>query len=199
MELEITKVYQDNQIIGYGGNQDWFEDDWAKKAGCASVLAANLVAYYQHLFQASKESFLEIMEEMFTWMTPGKMGFPYLYKFAHQLVTYFNQHQILVKPIYQKKSKSYEHALHFVLKSIDQSHPVGLLILHHRSKELEDDNWHWVCITGYQKKEDGYDIIFSDCGKRRVIDARILFDVCPINVFKMVRFTVVLIPQESDM
>ena len=64
---------------------------------------------------------------------------------------------------------------------------MGLLILHHRAKELEDDNWHWVCISGYIKKEDGYDIIFSDCGERRVLDARILFDPYYKNVFKMVR------------
>lgn len=189
-ELPLTKVYENNELIGYGGDQDWFEERWARRAGCASVLATNLVSYYKNIKTSNKDEFVKNMEEMFTWMTPGRMGFPYLYKFAHQFVAYFRLQGLSFKPIYQKTSKSYEHALSFVLKSIDEKHPVGLLILHHRAHELKDDNWHWVCISGYIKKESGYDIIFSDCGKRRILDAKILFDVCKFNVFKMVRFQV---------
>ena len=52
--------------------------------------------------------------------------------------------------------------------------------------ELEDDNWHWVCITGYKEDDDQEMIIFSDCGQRREIDAHILFDINDVNVLKMV-------------
>ena len=37
-ELHIPHIYNSEKLIGYGGNQDWFEDEWAQKAGCASVL-----------------------------------------------------------------------------------------------------------------------------------------------------------------
>ena len=43
------------------------------------------------------------------------------------------------------------------------------------------------CITGYQQTNDGYHIIFSDCGERRIIDANVLFDTSHQNVYKMVR------------
>ena len=43
-------------------------------------------------------------------------------------------------PKYLKKSKSVESSIQFMKKSIDQKHPVGVLILSHRAKELEDDN-----------------------------------------------------------
>lgn len=186
-ELQMPIIYENSQPIGYGGNQDWFYDEWAQKAGCASVLASNLFAYYHPQYQYTKEEFLKIMEEMFSLMTPGHMGYPFLYKFARTFVKRMAAEEMHFHPVYQKKSKNYKHALSFVLKSIDEGHPVGMLILHHRAEELEEDNWHWVCLSGYIESESHYRIIFSDCGKRREIDSRILFDTHHHNVFKMVR------------
>jgi|InofroStandDraft_1065614.scaffolds.fasta_scaffold463422_1 hypothetical protein len=37
MELEIVKIFENEEMIGYEGNQDWFLDEWIKKAGCVSV------------------------------------------------------------------------------------------------------------------------------------------------------------------
>lgn len=186
-ELNIPIIYDGKTRIGYGGDQDWFHDDWAVKAGCASVLASNLYAYYHTQDNFQKTEFLKIMEDMFSHMTPGVMGYPFLYKFARTFVKRLDEDNICLQPVYQKKSKNYKHALSFVLKSIDEGHPVGMLILHHRATELEEDNWHWICLSGYQESEHHYRIIFSDCGQRREIDSRILFDTHHSNVFKMVR------------
>lgn len=186
-ELQIPVIYQEGKMIGYGGNQDWFKDPWAQRAGCASVLASNMYAYYAGKPQYELDEFLEIMEQMFQQMTPGHMGYPYLYKFARTFVKIMDNESMYLKPVYQKRSKNYKHGLTFFLNSIDQGHPVGMLILHHRAKELEDDNWHWICISGYIQNGYDYDIIFSDCGERRIVNARILFDTHCYNVFKMVR------------
>ena len=187
VELKIPQIYQDNKFIGYGGNQDWFLDLWARRAGCASVLASNMYAYYIHKERYDLDEFLPVMDKMFQKMTPGNMGYPFLYKFGRTFVKMMADENYYLKPVYQKKSKNYKHALSFVLESLDDAHPVGMLILHHRAKELEEDNWHWICLTGYIKKDYGYDIIFSDCGERRIIDDRILFDTYYKNVFMMVR------------
>ena len=56
-ELSMIHIYENNQLIGYGGNQEWFEDSWAQKAGCASVLASHLYTYYLSLHQLSKRNF----------------------------------------------------------------------------------------------------------------------------------------------
>lgn len=186
-ELQMPLIYKDNDMIGYGGDQEWFLDSWARRAGCASVLASNMYAYYLHQSSYELSSFLKVMESMFHQMTPGYMGYPYLYKFARTFVKIMKEEDIDLKPVYQKKSKNYKHAMMFVKESIDDGHPISMLILHHHAKELEDDNWHWVCLSGYIPTEKGYDIIFSDCGQRRVIDSHILFDTSHKNVFKMVR------------
>jgi len=185
-ELEIPKIYHQGEFIGYGGNQEWFPNDWAKRAGCASVLASNMYAYYLHKEKYEFNEFLEIMEKMFGYMTPGHMGYPFLYKFARTFVKIMLADGQSYQPIYQKRSKNYKHAITYVLEALDQKNPIAMLILHHRAPELEEDNWHWICVSGYIEKENGYDLIFSDCGERRVIDARILLDTHPYNVFKMV-------------
>ena len=146
----------------------------------------NMYAYYQHQETFSKNQFLSIMNRMFKNMTPGQMGYPFLYKFARTFVDILGEEGIYLQPVYQKKSKDTKHALSFVLKHIDEGHPIGMLILYHRAPELKDDNWHWVCLSGYIETKDGYDIIFSDCGERRIINADILFDTHCHNVYKMV-------------
>lgn len=187
IELQITRIYENDQMIGYGGNQDWFLETWAQKAGCASVLASNLYAYYSHITKIEKHAFLAIMNQMFECFTPGKMGYPFLYKFARTFCQVMKDKQVYFQPVYMKQPQSYQQAKDFVMKSLLDKHPVGLLILHHQSPQLEDDNWHWVCITGWKQYENQETVIFSDCGQRREIDARILFDIQPQNIMKMMR------------
>ena len=47
MILDYPKVYEKNKCVGHGGNQEWFLDSWAKKAGCASVSATDIFIYYK--------------------------------------------------------------------------------------------------------------------------------------------------------
>lgn len=186
--IDIVKIYEDDQLVGYGGNQDWFKDEWPKKAGCASVLGSNLYAYYHNIHKCSKEEFIKIMDDLYEYMTPGRMGFPYFYKFAHQFIKRMKEESIDLKPVYLKKSKSYEQSISFVKNSIDKSYPVGMLILSHQAKELEDDNWHWMCISGYEEVEDDYMIVFSDCGICKKVSAKVLFECDIRNIVKLLRF-----------
>lgn len=32
MILDYPKIYKEKELIGQGGNQDWFADSWARKA-----------------------------------------------------------------------------------------------------------------------------------------------------------------------
>lgn len=187
-ELSITKIYEDNQLIGYGGNQDWFLNDWANKAGCASVLGANLYSYYMHIEQSDKFDFMIIMEDLYSYMTPGPMGFPFFYKFSHQFIKRMEKENIFLKPNYLKASKSVNQSIKFVKKCIDSQNPVGVLILSHQARELEEDNWHWVCITGYQEENNQMKVIFSDCGARKEVLADVLFEVNIKNIVKLVSF-----------
>lgn len=49
-ELSMIHIYENNQLIGYGGNQEWFEDLWAQKAGCGTHYIKK-VSYRTLIFQ----------------------------------------------------------------------------------------------------------------------------------------------------
>ena len=76
MILDYPKVYIKDKFVGHGGNQDWFLDSWARKAGCASVSATGIFLYYtkkDHRFD--KDIYLDHMTEMFKLMEPQKKRF----------------------------------------------------------------------------------------------------------------------------
>lgn len=189
VELAIPIIYDGQKQIGYGGNQEWFKTKWARKAGCASVCAANMTGYYLFNKQVfSKDEFLLLMEEMYSIMEPKKRGFPYSYLYKYRLRKYLNNNNKPIEAKIYRRFSSIQEAIRLVKEGINSNHPIALLILYHHHPDLEEDNWHWVCITGYLEKDNQTWIIFSDCGERKVIAASILFEVHADNIMKMVVF-----------
>lgn len=186
-ELPIMIFHKDNQDY-YGGDQDWFEDEWAQKSGCASVCAADMACFYQNKLDISYNDFLDLMKKMFKINKPGIMGFPYFYKFAKNFEKYMKCAGITVEPIYQKITETPKQGIQFVKEAINHDHPVGMLILTHEAKILEEETWHWMCITGYEEKEEETDIIFSSCGERVIVDASTLFNKSHKNIVKLITF-----------
>lgn len=202
-ELKFPIIYKNAKVIGYGGNQEWFTGSWQRKAGCASTSGANLAAYYASnyrdmidLYQGDKDSFiweeyLHAMEEMYAYMTPGPMGFPYVKRYAKQFKKFCEDKGISLEPCIMEHVKSTKEAYEFVKWNIHNNIPVALLILHHRAEELREDNWHWVTITGYEEDENRMEhanLILSNCGMRQVVKMSMLFEVHPKNTIRMVSF-----------
>jgi len=181
-ELKIIEFHIDGTDY-YGGNQEWFESSWARKAGCASVLAANLYCYFAKR-NMDYEHYRELMDEMFSVFTPGVMGFPFFRKFITYFLNYMSTHgYVLEAEIYGKASRT--DGFTFVTSCIDQDWPIGLLVLTHRHPDIQEETWHWMMITGYTDKKE---VIVSSCGEKMTIPADILFDPHPMNMVRMVSF-----------
>lgn len=186
--LSCPIVYQDKRKIGYGGDQAWFLDKWAMKAGCASVSATNIRIYYTNpKKEYQKEEYLRYMEETYATMEPKKRGYPYAYLYARRVKELVAKDGVALKYQIVRRPTCTE-ALTLVTNSIDLKNPIGLLILTHRRRKVRDDLWHWVTIFGYKETPKGIDIIFSDCGEKKEIPARILFEKHWMNVVKLVVF-----------
>ncbi|MDD8049392.1 MAG: C39 family peptidase [Thomasclavelia sp.] len=162
----------------YGGSQEWYQDDWACKAGCGSVCATNVISYYQGITSITKDDYITKMEEIYQYVTPGKMGYPYIYLYARSIGKYLNmKHHIIRNP-------KLEEGKEFVKKSIDSGNPVSLLVLAHTSFKLGEDKWHWMSVFGY---DDKY-IYYSSYGKQKRFKMKSLFKPNRINTVKMVSF-----------
>lgn len=204
-ELNFPVVYHEETMVGYGGNQEWFKEIMKKRAGCGCTSGANLAAYYASNFAAmasiydgssgrfNQAEFIRAMEEMYLYMTPGMMGYPYVRKFANQFIKFCGEHGIDLDPVYCLKFGTTEEATSYLKECIDEGHPIALLILFHRARELKEDNWHWVTITGYIEHGEGpenLEIILSNCGERQIVRGDQLFEIHRKNTIRMVSFRI---------
>lgn len=202
-ELVIPLIYDQEKIVGRGGNQDWFQEKWHRQAGCASTSGANLAAYYaasspllRGLYPGSAEKFslpefLQAMNNMYGYMRPGFLGYPFAGKFAHKFVRYARDRGVMAAAEVYNRPRSWQDSLRFVQRHIDSGSPVALLILWHRSPALQSINWHWMTIFGYTQCEaggEGARVILSNCGHREEYNARDLFEVHQKNIIRMVAF-----------
>jgi len=204
-ELKFPMVYHEHTVVGYGGNQEWFSQNMKRKAGCGCTSGANLAAYYASnhpemagIYDGNRDQFdqteyVQAMEEMYTYMKPGLIGYPYVKKFGKQFTKFCNEHGIETEAKFCYGFRNKEEAFAFVKESIDSDNPVALLILFHRAHALREDNWHWVTITGYIENEDNTnetEIILSNCGERQFVNAHQLFEIHRKNTIRMVRFQI---------
>jgi hypothetical protein len=201
-ELNFPIIYDKDLNIGYGGNQEWFEQNWKRQSGCGSTSGANLAAYYAMahpsmatLYQGNRTNFVRLeyvqaMEEMFSYMKPNLFGYPYIHKFSKQFVKFCDNHGVKMEASILKKYHTAKEAFLFVKDNIEAGQPVALLVLFHRAKQLRDDNWHWMTITGYieDTEKNIFQIIRSNYGKREIINADVLFEVHNRNIVRMVSF-----------
>lgn len=204
-ELNFPVVYHEDEAVGYGGNQEWFSHDWKRKAGCGCTSGTNLAAYYASnhpdmtgIYDGKTERFhqaeyVQAMEEMYSYMKPGLMGYPYVKKFGRQFMKFCSEHGVEAEARFCHGFRSREEAFRFVKESIDGGDPVALLILFHRAHALREDNWHWVTITGYREDlthPGEAEIILSNCGERQTVNAHQLFEVHRKNTIRMVSFRI---------
>ena len=205
-ELKFPVIYQNNEIVGYGGNQEWFSERRKRLAGCGCTSGANFAAFYASnypemakIYDGNTELFdqteyVRAMEEMYLYMKPGFIGYPYVRDFGTQFVKFCREHNVETEAHFCHKFDKTEEGFAFVKESIDSGNPVALLILFHRAHALREDNWHWVTITGYTEDEnDPHEdaVILSNCGERQIVIAHQLFEVHRKNTIRMVRFKIV--------
>lgn len=205
-ELNFPTVYQNDQVVGYGGNQEWFDQDMKRRAGCGCTSGANLAAYYasnhpamEGIYDGNNKRFdqveyVQAMDEMYQYMKPGFLGYPYVKKFGKQFVKFCKEHGIEAEIKLCTRFRNDKEAMAFVKDSIDTGNPIALLILFHRAHALREDNWHWVTITGYlEDKNDPNEteIILSNCGERQTVKAHQLFEVHRKNTIRMVSFRII--------
>jgi hypothetical protein len=70
----------------------------------------------------------------------------------------------------------YGDAERFVRESIDGGSPVMYLMLTHKNPMLDDFQWHWFTLTGYEETGEGLFVDFATWGKKHTFLLRELWD-----------------------
>lgn len=198
-ELNMPLIL-DGERWAYGGDQEWCPTAWHRLCGCGPTCGANLAAYYalnrpsmRGLYRGSvepfsKQEYTDAIEDVFRFITPSYLGFPYAGRFASRFRAYALDHGVKLTAHGCGNAGTPQQMFDFTRRTIDAGDPAALLILRHRAPELADDNWHWVTISGYCEGEGEPQVILSNCGEREVRPASLLFERNPKNTVRILCF-----------
>ncbi len=201
-EIEVrpddSRIREENREPGkraYGGSQKWFSRHWARLAGCASVSASNLAAFFRIGVEPDRmegdvpvyrlETWLKLQKDMYRRMRPGIKGFPHVSTYLERFQHYAGEHGWSLQPETICGWTSAEEPWQFVRRAIEEGQPLALLVLGHTAPEIDEDTWHWMTITGWG--ENPARILLSNYGNRQVMDADILLRPDPRNEVRLIR------------
>lgn len=168
MESAVLKNLQylyikDGENIYFGAHQEWYEKMWQKRAGCGPTTATMLISYYQSKKNDStdvtkdKAEFLELMKEIWDYVTPGYRGVNSTSIFVRGCHEYAKKHEIEYEISYlnvmpdKKLRPTTEEIADFILTALADDNPVAFLNLHN-GEEKNLDRWHWVLLVSFDSK-----------------------------------------------
>lgn len=188
MKKELNFITIDGKY--YGGDQNWHPTHkMMRLGGCSAVCACEVCMYLAKTFpdkrglypydpgNISMKDFLAFFETMFQYIYPGIGGLTSIDKFARMLRRYA-QGETDVKLNFEQLpgNEPYEKAEQFVRNAIDADLPLMYLLLGHRDRALDEYEWHWFTVTGYEDGEDGFSILFATWGKQHKLGFRRLWE-----------------------
>lgn len=167
----------------YGGNQLWYPTGWQRQAGCGPTCASHLLWYLSRtrpdceaLYPyegGDRPGFQRLMEDVWHYVTPGRMGVNRTDILTDGVVRYGAQRGVALRcrvldisPVPAKRPPL-ETLLAFLAQAFTDDLPVAFLNLSNGAlRNL--DNWHWVTLTGLDA--DSGAATMYDQGARSVID-----------------------------
>ena len=170
--------------VHYGCDQNWYQDPFQQKAGCGPCAAANLIDYTGRPLQIVPSAastppeqavistpqkqaaastlpsdFVQLMHEVWHFVTPGLMGVHRTRHLAGGLDRYAREHNLQIRsvrleiPVRRKRRPQDADAIMFIRKGLESDSPVAFL---NRSNGVltEPESWHWVTITALYRLPD---------------------------------------------
>ena len=147
-----------------GGDQDWYPTEWQRRSGCGPTVCAQLLRYLSQTRSgcaalcahdsSTQEGFLSLMEEVWTYITPGRMGVNSTSIFTQGAVRYgLDRHiplhcRVLEIPIKRSARPSPQELSSYLEASFASDLPVAFLNLSNGALTVLE-NWHWVTLVSF--------------------------------------------------
>lgn len=174
-----------------GADQEWYRDEWQRKAGCGPTTAATLLAYlsatrseFSALYPSCsccQADFLRFMEEVWEHVTPGKLGVNSLHLFSDGVRSLAKEHKCAVHvreldiPRFHLARPSFSQCAAFLRTGLSADCPVAFLNFS-RGLVPHLESWHWVTIIAMEERPGGQAICtILDGGVERKIDFRLWY------------------------
>lgn len=177
IKLSKTEVFniKDGTKIYYGPNQVWYPKRFQKLAGCGPTSCSNIIWYLSQTQEKYKglcpydgttlQGFLEIMEDVWQYVTPGFMGVNKLEMFENGAIRYGKEKGYLLSCESLKipgknhiNELEIEKTFDFIENALKEDIPVAFLNLHN-GQLLNLESWHWVTIYEIDRKKISVSIL----------------------------------------
>ncbi len=175
----------------FGGFQEWYADEWHRMAGCGPTCAANVLAYlaftrpelrslygYETMGLAD---FTRHMEEVYRFVTPGRMGLNKVEMFTHGVDGFAKSRGVALTPhVFDvpgnmaKDRAPVSGLAAFVKAGLEADCPIGFLNLT-KGKVKNIQGWHWITVTRAEMDDNSLATCASDEGKEICFDLRLWY------------------------
>ena len=96
--IDLFKV-KDNENIYYGFSQEWYKDEWQRRAGCGATVASSIINYYNQINDYKEVEIsdaLKIMEELWNHLLPTEQGLNSINLFYDGIKNYYNGKEVTI-------------------------------------------------------------------------------------------------------
>jgi len=186
-------INSDEKTDIYGSNQDWYHREKQRRCGCGPATVTNIIYYIRskHLennqdSRLTKEKCLELMNEMWSFVTPGPRGIPSTAMLGEGIVKYLHEHKLDIRLDYlgipgeKQLRPDLGTVVAFLQKPLENDIPVAFLNLDN-GKVDKLESYHWVTVTSmeYSLEENMAYLEIIDGGDEIKIDL-----LCWLNTTK---------------
>lgn len=190
--LENLEVLQmTDPITGktvWGCDQDWYATArFKQRAGCGPSTATNIMAYAAQVKEKKMlwqretfvwEDYVNMMEKIWNYVTPGRMGLYSMKKMADGVAEYtetqgvHTRTNILDVSLFPRQKRDLVEIEAFILRNLRLGLPLAFINYSNGALEQEKlEPWHWVTLVGLVLSADGKSFAtIIDNGEKKEID-----------------------------
>jgi hypothetical protein len=175
---------EENKMVFYGSDQEWYSKKWQRMAGCGPSAVANIMHYLissnndpQSCSKLTKTELLKLMDEIWNYVTPGLGGVNSTGKLRDGVLKYTTEKELNIRlgcfDIPKKKAlrPDLQQVVCFLTEALSKDSPVAFLNLEHGTIE-ELESWHWVTMIAleYDTELSATFATILDCGLEKRIN-----------------------------
>ena len=165
-------INRNRKILSYfnidgtpGGNQDWLTEWDMNMGGCGAVTACDVCIFlsrqdeYRSLYpfnpeRLSRSDFVKFSSIMKPYLAPRYHGIDLLETYICGFYDYMasvKNNSLVLEGV--SGSVPYEIFADAITNQIDRNFPVPFLLLNHKNSMLDDFQWHWFNLAGYEEAD----------------------------------------------
>ena len=172
-----------------GGNQDDLIEWDMNRGGCGAVTACDVCMYLAGKYERfrtlypndphniSRNDFINFAGMMKPYLFPRYHGIDFLetyicgfYDYLHSV----NNTSLILEGL--AGNVSYDIFEEAITEQLDRNFPVPYLMLMHHDKALDDFNWHWFNLAGYEETSSGLQVMTVTYGEYLWFSLRNMWD-----------------------